>query len=163
VARSDIPRSGLRNYPRRFGGWVRDPLRRVSALWASPVSRLPEDPGFIAHLGRELTGSQSARPKLFEEIPSKNPTSMLGRVRVHDPDSQAQTVPGKLDGKLEICIVRDGMATSQSFSNASRSKNVARLTSEPFSSVFTTSATLGPTAGGSARGILTRWERNCPR
>ncbi len=61
-ARSPSARTLTFGYPpSRFGGWVRGPLRRVSASlgWiGSPVRRFADRAGGIGERGRELAGGE---------------------------------------------------------------------------------------------------------
>jgi hypothetical protein len=54
--------------PNRFGGWVRGPLRRVSAFpRALPPRRRSDLPAPVAEDGRKLAGRKRGRADLFEE------------------------------------------------------------------------------------------------
>lgn len=135
----------------RFGGSLRfqegSPTRGLADL-AAPVAKE----------GCELASAERCRSQLLEERGPERAASPRSRMQVDDADTDPDLGLRDLDRQLEVGVVVITTAVVQSRLNASSSKNVARLTSEPFSSVLTTSAVRTPLPGF-ASGIRTRWLR----
>lgn len=94
-------------HPSRFGGWSRGPLRRASAFLGLPGCRLPERPVLVGHDLWQLAVRQYGRSQLFEECPSEIPTSVLGRVWVHDSNGDAELLFSDSYRYPEVGIVGD--------------------------------------------------------
>jgi hypothetical protein len=94
--------------PNRFGGWVRGPLRRVSAFPGPlPACRLSDLAACIREHGRELAGGECGRTDLLDERRPECAAAARGRVGIRDADAKPELVLSDLDRELEVGVVGD--------------------------------------------------------
>jgi len=127
----------------------------------SPRRRLGEASVPVAHPRRKLRSLKGAGADLLDKVNMRQQRAAWFFVRVEDADFLAELVAHDFNWLEEIGIVRDDDRDFEP-SHVCVVKQVARFTSEPFSSVLMTCTYSCRRPGTGTRGMVISCERKCP-